>query len=90
MKTIERVTFQGVADSRAKTIWLRVTGESHLFLSGIELRDDGDEMAGRGFDERKRIIDKGTVQRRQIARMNLHYGHLETAEWPISEVTDTR
>lgn len=77
---IERVTFKGGDDSRAKTVWLRVTDESDRFLSGVELRRDGDELSGRGFDERRRIIEKNAIRSRRPAHFNLLYAQLDTTK----------
>lgn len=90
MPDIERVTFKGAADSRAKTVWLRVTSESDLFLSGVELRADGEEVFGRGFDERQRIIDKSTIRARRPGCMDLFYGQLVVCERARTRITETR
>jgi hypothetical protein len=69
----ERVTAQGV------TVLLRVTGENERFLTGIEVRSDGDEVRPRGADERLRLIEKSQITRRTSLRMNRLYGQLEEA-----------
>jgi hypothetical protein len=50
-----------------------------MFLRGTEVDREGDEVAGRGFDERVHLIEKACVVRRTPLRMNPKYGELEEA-----------
>lgn len=44
---------------------------------GIEVNKRGDEVSGRGFDERKRIVDVSRVSRAIPMVMNNTYAELE-------------
>jgi len=57
---------------------LRVTGESPLFIRGIEVDAEGDEVVPRGAHQRLRIIDRGRIARTAEMRMNPKYATLET------------
>lgn len=65
--------------SRARTVFLRDVRDGALGVAGIEVSEDGDEVAPRGCDERLRIISPELIVRRVPLRMNLHYGLLEPA-----------
>jgi len=57
---------------------LRIAGgESERFLRGVEVRMDGDEVAGTTFDQRRRVIDKACIRTRTPLRMNPTYAELE-------------
>jgi hypothetical protein len=67
----ERIRFNG------RTIILRDTTESELFLTGVEVDRTGMEVAPHGIDERKHIIDLTVITKRTPLTMNNHYGELE-------------
>lgn len=73
MKTYARITAQG------QRFILKVTGESDQFLIGVEVKKDGDEVTGKDFDIRKRIIQKTEITRRVPMKFNNVYGVLENA-----------
>lgn len=68
----ERITIAG-----QRPFWLCIKEESDQFLTGIEVKINGDEVTGRGFDERLRVIHKEMIAKRVPAVMNGLYGELE-------------
>lgn len=84
MTTYERITYRPEGGRRAHTIILQDVREMSLFgaqaLTGIEVRQDGDEVSGKGFDERRHIIMLLLVTRRQPLLMDNHYGLLVPVE----------
>lgn len=64
--TYERVTFKEYG--RSKTIYLRGPREHRTVLGdlliGIEVNKRGDEIRGRSFDERKRMIALTEITKR--------------------------
>jgi len=58
---------------------LRVTGESALFVRGIEVNAEGDEVVPKGAHQRLRIVDRGRIARMIPMRMNPTYATLEVA-----------
>jgi hypothetical protein len=77
--TYERVTTLD-HEGRARTFLLRIVDDGKRFLSGIEVRLDGSEIAPPGHDQRLHVIDQAAVERRLPMRWNLHYGELEVDE----------
>jgi hypothetical protein len=70
---------------RVRPLWLRVQDEDETFLTGIEVRKDGDEVIprltdpeGNRFTQRKRVIDKSTIRVRIPGEISLMYGELVT------------
>lgn len=62
---------------KSYNVRLLVTGENAGFLSGIEVRANGDAIVPKGeADERRHIIDKTTITRRTPLRMSRHYAEL--------------
>jgi hypothetical protein len=57
--------------------FLRITGETDRFLTGIEVAKDGEPVAGKGFDERLRVIEKAMLAKTVPYRMNNMYAILE-------------
>lgn len=45
-------------------------------LTGIEVGREGDEIAPRGVDERRRVISIDLITRRTVLTWDLHYGRL--------------
>jgi hypothetical protein len=58
---------------------LRVTGESAIFIRGIEVNAEGDEVVPPGAHQRLRLIDRGRIARTVEMRMNPTYATLEVA-----------
>jgi hypothetical protein len=58
---------------------LRVTSESRLFVRGIEVNAEGDEVVPPGAHQRLRIIDRGRITKTVEMRMNPKYATLEPA-----------
>lgn len=56
---------------------LRNTSESKGFLRGIEVNKFGDEVFGKGFDERLRLIELGAITSTVEMVMNPKYAELE-------------
>jgi hypothetical protein len=56
---------------------LRVTGESRLFVRGIEVNAEGDEIVPPGAHQRLRIVDRGRIAKTVEMRMNPTYATLE-------------
>lgn len=75
MTNYERITFRPEG-GRARSVILKNTRESDLILSGVEVSIDGDEVAGKGFDERVRIISKDLILKRVPLVMDKIYGEL--------------
>lgn len=57
---------------------LRVTSESPIFVRGIEVNAEGDEVVPPGAHQRLRIIDRGLIAKTVEMRMNPKYAALET------------
>lgn len=81
--TTERVTFRQ-ENKRTRTIYLqdaevRQAGKLGEVLTGIEVNREGDEIAGKGFDERRHIIAMGAVVRRVPVVMDKTYGEFVEA-----------
>lgn len=84
-RRFERVTVQGHGQAR-KRLLLRVTAETQptkIFpagcLVGVEVDREGDEIAARGSDERRHVIDKIAILRRQPMVFSRTYGWLVPA-----------
>lgn len=75
--TYERVRVQG------RTIILKNPAETQFLgapaLTGIEVNREGDEIAGRGADERRHIIALTEITRRTPLVMDDRYGELTEA-----------
>lgn len=56
---------------------LRVTKESPLFVRGIEVNAEGDEVVPPGAHQRLRIVDRGRIAKIVELRMNPRYAILE-------------
>ena len=68
---IERIRIAPAGKSRI-TIYLQISKETDLWLSGSELDKTGDKM------DRVHLIDKAAIVMRTPVTMNLHYGELQT------------
>jgi hypothetical protein len=73
-----RNKYERVRLDSGKTIRLRVVEDNTHTLVGIEVDVYGDEVAGRGFDERKHIIFKGAITRRTPLEFDNTYAMLKT------------
>lgn len=73
--TYERVTYRPEG-GRARTIYLHRPVVSGPFLIGMEVNREGDDISGKGFDERKHIIETALVVRRVPMVMDNNYGEL--------------
>lgn len=88
--TYERVTYRPEGE-RARSIYLHrpLVLENDLgkptFLTGVEVNREGDEVAGKGFDERRHLIDLELVIRRVPMRMDMYYGELVKDDTMIEE-----
>lgn len=74
----EKVSFED--QGRTRTVYLRNPNEGDLVLSGIEVNKEGDEISGKGFDDRLRVIDLSLIKSRIPMVMNNTYGELEPKE----------
>jgi hypothetical protein len=72
----ERVSFTSETGTR-RTVILRVTGDSALFISGIEVDKEGDAVRHGAVDETRHLIDKTLILRRTPMTMNMTYAQLE-------------
>jgi len=68
---IERIRIAPAGKSRI-TIYLEISKETNLWLTGNELDKTGDKM------DRVHLIDKEAIVKRTPVEMNLHYGELQT------------
>ena len=68
---IERIRIAPAGKSRI-TIYLQISKETDLWLTGSELDKTGDKM------DRVHLIDKSAIVKRTPVTMNLHYGELQT------------
>jgi len=68
---IERIRIAPAGKSRI-TIYLQISKETDLWLTGSELDKTGDKM------DRVHLIDKSAIVMRTPVTMNLHYGELQT------------
>jgi len=70
---------------------LRVTSDSVLFIRGVEVNAEGDEVEPPGAHRRLRIVDRGRVAKTVEMRMNPKYATLETVpRTPVPPVKRTR
>jgi hypothetical protein len=58
---------------------LRVTRETPLFVRGVEVNAEGDEVVPSGAHQRLHIIDRGRIAKTVKMRMNPKYATLEPA-----------
>lgn len=72
----ERVNFVDEGN-KARSVMLRVLSDTDRFLTGYEVDRDGEEISGRDFDRRTRIIDKTLIRKRMEYVMDLTYGTLK-------------
>jgi hypothetical protein len=63
-------------DGRTKTVLLSKVRTTSIFLTGIEVDREGDEVSGAGFDERRRMIHKKTLLKRTPMKMDNKYAEL--------------
>ncbi|MEK7112298.1 MAG: hypothetical protein AAB875_03135, partial [Patescibacteria group bacterium] len=71
----EKITLKG-----GKRFIIRKTGESEIFLNGIEVNKIGDEVVLKGATERLRIIDKSEIKLRTPMEMSKKYAELVPSE----------
>lgn len=71
-----RISTKDHADVK-RTVDLEVVHEDDRFLHGYQVDREGARTGGKGFDQRKHVIDKTAITRRQSLKMNNHYGELE-------------
>jgi hypothetical protein len=74
----ERVTYRPEGE-RARTIYLENPEVRGELLTGVQVKADGDEVSGKGFDERRHIISLELVTSRVPMRMDNIYGELVEA-----------
>ncbi len=67
---------------------LRVTSETKLFIRGIEVNAEGDEIVPPGAHQRLRIVDRGRIAKTVPMRMNPKYATLEVV--PRGELSGAR
>ncbi len=60
-----------------RTFLLQDTSKSKRFLIGVEVNKFGDEISGKGFDERLRLIELGAITSTVEMVMNPKYAELE-------------
>ena len=88
----ERVTYRPEG-GRARSIFLHKPTVSDIFVTGIEVNREGDAIAGKGFDERRHIIDKSLVLKRVPMVMDRIYGELvpegEQTTFPSETAADS-
>lgn len=56
---------------------LRVAKETSRTLRGTEVDKDGEEVTGKDFDVRERIVEIGAIEKAVEMRMNVTYGRIE-------------
>lgn len=71
----ERVTYRPEG-GKARTIYLESPTVVGDLLTGIEVNREGDEIAPRGYDERRHLIALALVTRREAMVMDRIYGEL--------------
>jgi hypothetical protein len=59
---------------------IRVLKETANIMRGIEVDKDGEEVTGKDFDVRERLIYMGAIKKSVEMRMNVTYGKLERAK----------
>lgn len=78
MTNYERITYRPEG-GRTRSIYLQDVVEAGDVLTGIEVDREGDEVNGRGFDERRHIIATELIVRRVPMVMDNIYGELVEA-----------
>lgn len=71
MGAVERIRIAPIGKAML-TIYLEISKETNLWLTGRELAKSGDGM------DRVHLIDKSAIVKRTPVKMNLHYGEFET------------
>lgn len=82
--TYERVTYRPEG-GRARTIYLHRPTVSGIFLTGIEVDKEGDEVAPKGVDERLHMIELALVVERVPMEMHRIYGELVERTVPTGQ-----
>jgi hypothetical protein len=73
------VTYRPEGAGRSRTIYLQDVSEIGSMLTGVEVDKAGDEVSGKGFDERRHVISLELVSKRVPMVMDNIYGELEEA-----------
>lgn len=72
----ERVRYTPDGGLPPKNVILRDVRQTTVFLTGIEVNFEGDEIAPFGVDERRHVIALSAVKRRTPMDFDLKYGML--------------
>lgn len=75
----ERVRFTDGDHGPVRSVILRIEREGDLFLRGVEVNREGDEVSGPGWDRRVHLIDRTCIRTRRRLVMDNHYGWLVPA-----------
>lgn len=59
---------------------LRVIKETSRTVRGVEVDRDGEEVTGKDFDVRERIVEIGAIKKAVEMRMNVIYGRIERVQ----------
>jgi hypothetical protein len=76
--TYERVTYRPQG-GRSQSVFLRNPVTGGMFLTGIQVDKEGDEIAPKGFDERRLMIELDLIVNREPFVMDKIYGELVPA-----------
>lgn len=81
MTRYERITIKGAQRKRNRTGWYEVLSESNAFLLLRPLDSYGEDHSFYNADsvlvDKQELVSTDLVVKRQLARMNNHYGTLE-------------
>jgi hypothetical protein len=74
------IRYLAITTVEGKKFILRITRETPVLVSGIEVDKYGDEIVPTGFHNRTRIVDRDAIKRAVEMRMNVVYAQLERAK----------
>lgn len=77
MKRYERITFIEKPKNSPQSIILEITKETDVFLCGIEIDREGDEIRRGKVDVTRHLISKDMIAKRVELVMNNTFGMLE-------------
>jgi hypothetical protein len=74
------IRYLSVTTEDGASFLLRVTSQTARAIRGVEVDRDGEEVTGKGFDVRERIVEIGAIKKSVEMRMNVKYGRIERAK----------
>lgn len=73
------IRYLAITTTEGNKFMIRVTRETTMGVSGIEVDREGDEVVPVGYHNRMRIVPRDAIKRAVEMRMNVLYGRIERA-----------